>query len=73
MHSLFPRRYRGPGLIYLIDGDELFRQQGLDAVKIVGLIGQLGRGAIEDRPRIRDICLRFVDRRCRAIDVRGST
>ena len=63
LHGLLPRRHRCSGLIHLIHGDELLRQQRLNAVKVVGLIQQLGLGAVEGGLRVRDIGFRFVNGR----------
>src|SRR5580704_4303041 len=73
LHSLLPRRHSCPRLIHLINSDELLCQQWFNAVKIIGLIDQLGRSTIENRPCISDIGLCFVDGRSRAIDVRRRT
>ena len=71
LHGLLPRGHRGPGLVYLVYGDELLGQERLDAMKIISLVSQFGVTAIEGRLRGGNICLGFVDRSRGAIDVRG--
>ncbi len=70
MHGLLSCSDRGSHLVHLVYGDELLGQQWLNAMKIVGLVSKFGVGAVKGRLRSRNICLGFVDRSCRAIDVR---
>ena len=60
MYSLLPGCNRCTGLIHLIDGDELLRQQRLDAMKVIRLIEQFGRSAAENRLCVCDIRLRLL-------------
>ena len=72
MDCLLASRYGGPGLIDLIYGNELFCEERLDAMKVVGLVKQLCVRTVEGCLSGDHVGLGLVDSGCGTIDVCGG-